>query len=636
MMRALLLNSEYPPLGAGAGVACQLLIKDLKNQPELEIDLITASPTNQFEATHTGNLRIFKLPVGKNIGRNPAAAHHQSIKDLLTYFIQALRFSWKLTAREKYDLSHSFFTFPGGAISLILQKTRGIPYIVSLRGSDVPGYNPKLSAHHLIAKPVTRKTWRAARFCVANSAGLKNLALKANPNQEIVVIPNGINTNFFKPAEKPQKKEAFTVLSVSRLAKIKNLSTLIKACAGLVIEIPDLSVKIVGTGLQKRRLENLVGDLNLGKVVSFLSAVPHHQLPPIYQKADLFVINSLNESMSNAMLEAMATGLPVITNRRNMAQSILNSQNSLMVRDPRNSDELKEAILKLYRDRNLRKSLGENARQTTRNLSPEKISQRYLELYQKIAGVKVNTGSKFYDRIRRHDWSKVTDCGPSARSRFRIVDRLITKHKLQGDLVDIGCGTGSFLENISRRKLPLKTLWGIDFSKEALRICRRKNLGIQTLQRNILEPKFPLKQLFDIATCLEVLEHLQHPQIALGNIRELLKKKGTLIISTPFSQKYFSTHDRYAGHYRRFELEELESLLEANGFTIIESFVWGFPFYSLYHRFLTKLPPGKVRNPQAQGFKELVSQTLYHLFKCDDYFRSRKRGRRIFIVAQRI
>jgi len=636
MMRVLLLNSEYPPLGAGAGVACQLLVENLRNQPDLKIDLITTSPTNQFETTGTGNLRIFKLPIGKNINQNPAAAHHQSIKDLLTYFIRALRLSWQLTSQEKYDLSHSFFTFPGGLISLILKKTRGIPYVVSLRGSDVPGYNPKLSTYHYIFKPATRRIWRAARFCVANSAGLKNLALKANPNQRIIVIHNGVDTNIFKPAAKPQKKEAFTILSVSRLAKIKNIPTLIKACSGLAIEIPNLKVRIVGTGPEEKQLRKLTRNLNLEKVVEFLSFIPNQKLPQIYQKADLFVINSLSESMSNAMLEAMAAGLPIITNTKNMARSISNSQNSLMVRDPQNSDELKEAILKLYRDRNLRKSLGEIARQTTRNLSPEKISQRYLELYQKIAGATVNTGSKFYDRIRRHDWLKVTDYGPSARSRFRIVDRLITKHKLQGDLVDIGCGTGSFLENISRRKLPLKTLWGLDFSKEALKICREKNLGIQTLQRNILEPKFPLKQQFDIVTCLEVLEHLEHPQIALGNIRKLLKKDGTLIISTPFSQKYFSVHDRYAGHYRRFELEKLENLLEKNGFAIVESFVWGFPFYSLYHRFLTKLPPGKVRNSQAQGFKKLVSQILYHLFKCDDYFTSRKRGRRIFIVAQRI
>ncbi|KKP69849.1 MAG: Glycosyltransferase, partial [Candidatus Moranbacteria bacterium GW2011_GWE2_35_164] len=111
----LFFNYEYPPLGGGAANATFCILREFSKITDLEVDLITSSINEKYSVEKIGgNITIYKVPIGKNSNN----LHFQSQKDLIVYAWRALILANKLIKKNKYDLTHSFFTVPCGAISL--------------------------------------------------------------------------------------------------------------------------------------------------------------------------------------------------------------------------------------------------------------------------------------------------------------------------------------------------------------------------------------------------------------------------------------------------------------------------------------------------------------------------------------
>ncbi len=132
---------------------------------------------------------------------------------------------------------------------------------------------------------------------------------------KVRVVGHGINTNCFVPDVTPEK---FTILSVSRLAPIKRIETIIAAAQLLAEAQLDFQLRIVGNIYPQdehyaRQLRKLVGDYRLGHRVEFVGAVPHHEIMREYQQASVMVNMSNTGSIDKAVLEAMACGIPVVT-----------------------------------------------------------------------------------------------------------------------------------------------------------------------------------------------------------------------------------------------------------------------------------------------------------------------------------
>lgn len=128
----LFLNYEYPPLGGGAGNATWYLLKEYEKMPDLQVTLVTSSTGSFRMERPSDNVTIYYLDIGKR-----GSLHYQSSKDLLKYSWKAWLFCRRYLKGNHIDLIHAFFGIPCGLIALLLGK----PYIVSLRGSDVPFYN---------------------------------------------------------------------------------------------------------------------------------------------------------------------------------------------------------------------------------------------------------------------------------------------------------------------------------------------------------------------------------------------------------------------------------------------------------------------------------------------------------------
>ena len=369
-MRILSLNYEYPPLGGGAANATAYILEEYSKISDLEVDLVTSSIDADYHLDKIGeNINIHKLPIGKNADN----LHFQSQKDLITYAIKAYCFSKRLVKKKKYDLSHSFFTIPCGFISLLLKLQYNLPYIVSLRGSDVPGYSDRFAFLYFFIKPLIRLIWKKSAAIIANSKGLKELALKTNSKQEIGVIYNGIDINDFKPNPEARPVNKFIITTgASRITNRKGIDYLIYAIKKLSIEFPQLLLRAMGEGDAKESLEKLAKDLEIEKNVEFIGRIPRENTSPYYQEASLFVLPSFNEGMSNAMLEALSSGLPLLATDTGGTKEILEEgKNGFMIKT-KDSGDIAQKIKILLENSELRQKMAEKSRKKAMEMSGEK------------------------------------------------------------------------------------------------------------------------------------------------------------------------------------------------------------------------------------------------------------------------
>lgn len=186
-----------------------------------------------------------------------------------------------------------------------------------------------------------------------------------------VIIPNAINEEFLDAAYDGVKEKI--VISTGRLTKQKNHALLINSFAQVLKKIPNYKLYIYGDGPEKNNLEELIFLLGLQHNI-FLPGYST-EIKKIMRKASLFVLSSDFEGMPNALMEAMALGIPCISTDCDGggAKSLIeNGVNGLLV-PKQNEKSMSEAIEKILVNQDLAKSLGENARKICDRLSPEKI-----------------------------------------------------------------------------------------------------------------------------------------------------------------------------------------------------------------------------------------------------------------------
>lgn len=382
-MRILFFNYEYPPLGGGAGYANSYILKELAKLENLEVDLITSAVDNQYSVEKISeNITVHRVPIGEKQGN----LHFQSQKDLIVYALKALRLARKLTKLHHYDLSHSFFVVPCGAISWWLRVTKKIPYIISLRGSDVPGYSDRFKLIYFFLTPLIKVIWRKSASVVANSMGLKELAQKTDKNQKIAVIANGIDVANFRPEHSLQKDKPFIItLGGTRITERKGINYLVEALSKLHLKYPNIFLKLVGEGNEKENLEKLIKDLKLENFVEFVGIVSREKIAFYYQEASLFVLPSLNEGMSNAMLEALASGLPILaTKTGGTTELVTDGENGFIIK-MKDADDLAQKIELLINDNDLRQKMGLASREKAQKMSWANVAQEYYNLYQSVS-----------------------------------------------------------------------------------------------------------------------------------------------------------------------------------------------------------------------------------------------------------
>lgn len=145
-----------------------------------------------------------------------------------------------------------------------------------------------------------------------------------------------------------------------------------------------------------------------------------------------------------------------------------------------------------------------------------------------------------------------------------MVERLLKLSGMSGPLgrvLDIGCGTGALLEQLTERG---DQVWGLDNSQEGLQFCRKRGLTNLVLAD---ATQLPFESgYFDLITAIGIIEHLKDDQAALAEIWRVLKPRGVVILLTSSFPYLWSMHDTANNHQRRYYLRPLRSRIEQVGF----------------------------------------------------------------------
>ena len=214
-------------------------------------------------------------------------------------------------------------------------------------------------------------------------------------NKEVIeVIPYGVSERFsphlpWKETEAVLARYGLKTpyfLTVSRLNPRKNLDSLLGAFALLKKQrgLPHFLVIVGKKDYRSDELFHLVGELGLEKEVIFPGLVEERDLPYIYRAADLFVFPSLFEGFGLPVLEAMKSGLPVITSDSSSLAEI--ASGAALVINPVKSEQLGQAILKVVVDSDLRRKLIQQSLKRAEQFTWQATARQTLEVYQQVIG----------------------------------------------------------------------------------------------------------------------------------------------------------------------------------------------------------------------------------------------------------
>lgn len=370
-MNILLICHEYPPLGGGGGRQLMNLAREYARAHAVYVLTVGFRESGICRQD------------GYTLHRLSARRKHQakpSNLEFLSFFIAAWNAIPAVVRTFRPNVVHVFFSIPEGLL-LFHPLLRKLPGIISVRGADVPGHDPnRFPILYPLIRPIVKIIWKHARQVVCNSADLRREVLAISPNLPVDVIPNGVDCERFTtaPLKRPNASKTLDLLYVGRLIPLKRIDLIIKAMALLNTQGMPVEFQIVGRGEQQSELERLMKALGLQTQVRFIGDVAYDRIHTVYHQADLYIQLSRVEGMSNSILEALASGLPVITTNVGGASALIH-QNGIILNDV-SVESVTRAIATYSTNPHILLSQGKQSRDLAQTFGFENISHDYLML----------------------------------------------------------------------------------------------------------------------------------------------------------------------------------------------------------------------------------------------------------------
>jgi glycosyltransferase involved in cell wall biosynthesis len=353
-MTYLLINYEFPPLGAGAANATKNLGAALTRRGN-RVVVLTSAYKDLCGVSEEDGMTVIRLSAGRT------RVHRSGIFQMTAYILAASLQAPRVAQEYQVERILAFFSVPGGVVARWLHHRRSIPYAVSLRGGDVPGTEPGLDLFYKMLTSPRRNILRHARSISAPSKGLKQLSELADPFP-VQVIPNGVDSDYFKPGQSEHR--SLTLLSVGRLHQQKNVQRLLEILLAIRHESGiAATARVIGDGPERQKLEKFARCHDLDAVVSFEGWLPRSAVAAAYRSATVMVQLSTYEGMSNTILEALASGLPVVASRiPENAELVEPNWNGLLFDAQETAPKIARAIVDLYQSPDLWMQLSRQAR----------------------------------------------------------------------------------------------------------------------------------------------------------------------------------------------------------------------------------------------------------------------------------
>ena len=284
------------------------------------------------------------------------------------------------------DIVHVQWPIPNGLGALFLKKIYGIPYINTIHGEEV--YLSKRYHTIFALKWIVNN----AKKTITNSSATRDSCLEAGLDEyNIQIIPFGVDTDFFKPLKLPKNEDMFQILSVGYLIERKGFEYLIRAMKEVLKKHKNARLKIVGSGPLENKLKNMIIKLELQNEVEIIKNVSDEELLRLYNSSDLFVLPSITDSQGNTeglgvvLLEAMASGLPVIGSNVGGTKDIIVDNETGLLFQEKNSQEIVDKIIFTIENKSKMNKLAENGLNfVEENFNWEIVAESYQDCYKSV------------------------------------------------------------------------------------------------------------------------------------------------------------------------------------------------------------------------------------------------------------
>ena len=199
--------------------------------------------------------------------------------------------------------------------------------------------------------------------------------------ENVRIIHNGVNTEFFKPLNNIQKE--YDLIWVGRYVPGKGIEFLIQALNELKKQVNNFKVIMVGSGPLKKSIEEMTDKSNLKNNVSFIENISNDEMLYYYNKSKLFVLPSIEEGVPRTILEAMSCGLPVICSDLPQLKTLIDGSGILVPK--RDITKIADAVIKIQTDTKIYEKFSKNARyQIAIKYSWEDTVKKTIELYEEV------------------------------------------------------------------------------------------------------------------------------------------------------------------------------------------------------------------------------------------------------------
>jgi glycosyltransferase involved in cell wall biosynthesis len=335
--------------------------------------------------------------------RLPAAPYRlvKSLRGLVRLARDALDVARKVNnflEKEDFDVVHVHFPF-ASSILVSLNKELGEKMVYTAHVGEEGkrfGLDPSAPLALKLFSPDLYLMKRVRKSVVLNEPLKEKLVKKGIPEEKLEVIPNGVNVEDFNVGEEEVERvrrkyglEGVVVMFAGTITPRKGVLELMKAAE--LLNHRDVLFLVVGNLDLDREYARKVVEYAKDKGINakFTGFVPYEDLKALYSACDVFVLPSFEEGQGVVLLEAMASGKPLIGSKvGGIPMQIKEGWNGFLV-EPGNIKELAEKIQYLLENEEERKKMGKNSKKLAEEeFSWEKIVKRYLEIYEKVCAHK--------------------------------------------------------------------------------------------------------------------------------------------------------------------------------------------------------------------------------------------------------
>ncbi|MCQ9210476.1 glycosyltransferase [Granulicatella seriolae] len=348
-----------PTLGiGGAEIVVENLVRELKNK-QYNVLVVTFFSNETFISERIKNLGIPIIYLDKKLG----------------FDISIMRKLFDIFSKYKPKVVHSHLS----ATLYCLP----IEVLLGIKSRIHTTHNLAEKDAGIFSKILYRIFFKLFKLIpVAISEKVKSSISKVYhvDSSHIPLIYNGVLLADFNRKSNYEITKNIEIVHVGRLSEPKNHVTMIKAVQILKTKYPNLTLKLIGQGEKQEELSELVETLGLEKNIIFVGAVD--DVRNFLLEADIFILPSLWEGMPISLIEAMATGLPIIASDVGGIGEMISHEESGLLIEP-DTDALVDSINSLIESQWLRECLGNNAYIKSLDFTSDIMAEKYIELYRK-------------------------------------------------------------------------------------------------------------------------------------------------------------------------------------------------------------------------------------------------------------